>query len=415
IVLVDALPLSPSGKIDRSRLPDALAAEATAEGSIPPSTTLERHIATLWQEALGREQVGVNQNFFDLGGTSLQAATLTVKLGEQLGVHVPTALLFDLADIGQIARRLVQLHRQALEPLFGHDAVAAYDRDPAAAATSPHELHPLLVPLKPEGDLAPLFMVHPPGGIVACYRELARLMNPARPLYAIRSRGIHGDERLPETLAAMAGEYAAAIRSLEPNGPYLLGGWSLGGVIAAAVAAQLVAAGGTIDRLVLLDSALPDSSLPADVDAGMHAGMEYGLDVDLEDLSRMSPEEQLPFLFEHARRLGVLDTGAPEELATRVLAELRALFAHHVALCEGHRLDPCPIDAVLFRPRDVPFETGGPEDRGWGRFLRSVDVRRVPGLHHSMVMQPHVAGLAAALDAVLAEAVVEHQTSAVGG
>ncbi|MFM8892100.1 MAG: amino acid adenylation domain-containing protein, partial [Planctomycetia bacterium] len=124
IVLVDALPLSPSGKIDRSRLPDALAAEATAEGCIPPSTTLERHIATLWQEALGLERVGVNQNFFDLGGTSLQAATLTVKLGEQLGVHVPTALLFDLADIGQIARRLVQLHRKALEPRFGHDAVA---------------------------------------------------------------------------------------------------------------------------------------------------------------------------------------------------------------------------------------------------------------------------------------------------
>jgi amino acid adenylation domain-containing protein len=410
IAFLDELPRSAGGKLDRSRLPDTVAAEAATAGVVEPATTLERHLAVLWQEALGVGTVGVNQNFFDLGGTSLQAATLTVRLSEDLGVHVPTALLFDLADIRQIARRLVELHRGPIERRFGDAAVAAYDRDePAAALTG---LHPLLVPLKTDGSEPPLFMVHPPGGIVACYRDLARSLEADRPLYAIRSRGIHGQEPLPESLDAMAAEYVAAIRSLRPRGPYLLGGWSLGGVVAAAMARRLVADGDFVERLLLVDSALPDAVGPERPAAGgpggrVHAGMEYGLDVDLDQLARMTPEEQLPFLWEHARQLDLLDDGVPEDLARRVIADLRTLFAHHVRLCGGFRPEECPVDAVLFRARDVPFDTGGPEDRGWGRFLRSVEVRRVPGHHHSMVMQPHVAGLAAAIAETLAASPAE--------
>ena len=402
VVFVDDLPLTAGGKIDRGRLADTAAETASAEGFVPPSTSLERHLADAWQETLGVERVGVHQSFFDLGGTSLQAAMLTVRLGDGLGVHVPTALLFDLADIAQIARRLVQLHPAEMAARFGRESVAAYDGEQSTAAAS--GLHPLLVPLKREGRLAPIFMVHPPGGIVACYRDLARLVTADRPLYGVRARGIHGSERLPDTLAEMAADYVAAIRSLQPSGPWILGGWSLGGVIAAEVARQLVAAGDVVDRLLLIDSALPGESVPADDDGRrIHAGMEYGLDVDLEQLSRMSPDEQLPFLWQHARRLGVVDEGTPEELANRVLADLRTLFAHHVVLCEKHRLEACPIDAVLFRPREVPFDVGGPADRGWGGFVRTVEVRMVPGHHHSMVMQPHAAALALAVDEALAE------------
>ena len=405
VVFIDALPLSSGGKIDRSRLPESLPDEAAALGAVPPTTPLERHLANVWQETLGIGHIGVHQNFFDLGGTSLQAAMLTASLSDHLGVHVPTALLFDLADIAQIARRLVQLHRAEMEARFGLDSVTAYDHETQAAGrATPAGLHPLLVPLKPDGGLAAVFMVHPPGGIVACYRELARLFDPARPLYGVRSRGLHGVERLPESLAEMAADYVEAIRSVQPTGPYLLGGWSLGGVVAVEVARQLVAAGQAVDRLMLLDSAIPESALPSDVEGGeFHAGLEYGLDVDLEELSRMSPEEQLPFLWQHARQLGLVDEQAPEQLVARVLADLRTLFAHHVALCEKHRFVPIPVDAVLFRPREVPFDAGGPEDRGWSHFLRTVDVRRVAGHHHSMVSMPHAVELTAAITESLAD------------
>jgi len=399
VVFVDSLPLTAAGKVDRRRLPETAPDDACDVALVGPATPLERHLAAAWQETLGLERVGVHQNFFDLGGTSLQAAMLTVRLGESLGVHVPTALLFDLADIAEIARRLVELHPVEMAARFGHDSVSA-----AARVAAESGLHPLLVPLKPEGDLTPLFMIHPPGGIVACYRELARASAAGRPMYGVRARGIHGAERLPETLEEMAAEYLAAIRSRQSTGPFLIGGWSLGGVVAAEVARQLMAAGDTVERLILLDSALPDAAPPVGADGRRtHAGMEYGLDVDLAELSRMSPEEQLPFLWEHARRLGLLADDAPEELAARVLADLRTLFAHHVGLCDRHRPQPCPVDAVLFRPREVPFETGGPEDRGWGGLLRSVDVRVVAGHHHSMVTPPHAAGLAAAIEESLAE------------
>jgi amino acid adenylation domain-containing protein len=403
VALVADLPLTAGGKIDRGRLPDAVPADACRDGLVPPSTALERQLAELWQETLDLERVGVHQNFFDLGGTSLQAALLTARLGERLGVHVPTALLFDLADIAQIARRLVQLHPAEMEARFGRESVAAYDGAVAEAAPGGGP-HPLLVPLKPAGDLAPLFLVHPPGGIVACYRDLARAVAAGRPLYGVRARGIHGRERLPETLEEMAAEYVAAIRSRQPTGPYLLGGWSLGGVVAAEVARQILAAGESVERLLLIDSALPEAAHPVAANGrAFHAGMEYGLDVDLETLARMSPEEQLPFLWQHARRLGIVDEQAPEELANRILADLRMLFAHHVSLCETYRPQWSPIDVLLFRPSEVPFRTDEPEDRGWGHFARSVEVRIVPGHHHSMVAQPHATALAAAIDESLAD------------
>ena len=406
VLFLDSLPVSAGGKLDRSRLPDELPEEALAGGFVAPSTALERRLADAWREVLGIARVGLHQNFFDLGGTSLQAAIVTAGLGEQLGVQVPTALLFDLADVGQMARRLVQLHRPQMEALFGPESVAAYDAEPSAGNDPRGQsgaLHPLLVPLKADGALPPLFMIHPPGGIVVCYRDLARHLPAERPLYGLRSRGLHGHEALPATLAAMAAEYVTAIRTRQPEGPYLLGGWSLGGVIAAEVARQLVAAGEGVDRLLLLDSAIPESALPAEAgEERFHAGREYGLDFDLAELAQMEPEAQLPFLFEHARKLGLIDEATPPELVHRVLGDLRTLFAHHVTLCQCHQPQWCPVDGVVFRPMEVPFERGGPEDRGWSRFLRSVEVVMVPGHHHSMVALPHAVALAAAIDAALA-------------
>jgi amino acid adenylation domain-containing protein len=407
VVLVDSLPLLAGGKIDRKRLPDTLSVDVGDAVHMPPVTPLERHLADMWRQVLGIANVGVHQNFFDLGGTSLQAAMLTAGLSEHLGVHVPTALLFDLADIAQIARRLVLLHRAEMEDRFGSESVTAYDHETAGngAGLATSVCHPLLVPLKSGGDRAPIFMIHPPGGVVVCYRELARLIDPARPLFGVRSRGLHGEEQMPESLESMAADYVDAIRTRQPEGPYLLGGWSLGGVMACEVARQLVAAGEVVERLLLLDSALPEAALPTGgVGAGGRAGLEYGLDVDLEGLSRMSPEEQLPFLWQHARQLGLLDERTPEQLVTRVLADLKSLFAHHVTLCERYRPRPLPIDAVLYRPREVPFDVGGPEDRGWGHFMRTVKVCMVAGHHHSMVALPHVRELADAINGSLVPA-----------
>ncbi len=390
--LIDTIPTTASGKVDRARLPEPTASHPELAGVESPHTPLQQHLADCWRETLGLTTVGIRENFFDLGGTSLQAAVLAARLSSDLGVEVPTVLFFDLTDIAAIARRLAELHPAAVKARFGPDSLATTEAD--------DDSHPLVVSLKPDGSLPPLFMVHPPGGIVVCYAALARQLDPDRPLIGIRSRGLHGEEDLPTSLEALAADYVTAIRVTQPAGPYLVGGWSLGGVIASEVVRQLLVAGETVDRLLLLDSALPEGSHEADG----KTGREYGLELGLSELGDLPAAEQLPVLYEHARKLGLIEETAPKELVARMLGDLHRLFAHHARLCSSYQPRKLAVDAVLFRPRETPAELAEPADRGWGRLLRSVGVREVPGHHHSMVAPPHVTALAAAIDEALAEA-----------
>lgn len=396
LTLLDQLPRTSSGKIDRTRLAAERPTTVEATAPLAPRTPLEEHLVSRWQETLGLDGIGINQNFFDIGGTSLQAAMLTAKLSEDLGVHVPTVLLFDLADISQIAQRLGDLHPAAVAARFGDASLA-----PAAPVTSATDYHPLIVPLKPTGSLPPLFLVHPPGGIVVCYAALAQQFDPARPLLGIRSRGLHGEEALPASLESMAADYASALRSVQPVGPYLLGGWSLGGVIASEVARQLIAEGDQVERLILFDSSLPGAN-----GSDQSTGREYGLDISLEALGNLPASEQLPFLYDHARQLGLIEATAPEALVSQVLADLQRLFSHHVHLCNQCTAQPLDTDGVLFRPQEVPVDVSGPDDRGWGQVLRSVEVSKVPGHHHSMVALSHASTLAAAIRDALEAAVM---------
>ena len=121
-------------------------------------------------------------------------------------------------------------------------------------------------------------MVHPPGGIVVCYQALAQRLGRERPFYGIRSRGLHGEPDLPGRLEEMAEEYVAAIREVQPRGPYLLGGWSAGGLVALEMAQQLLAQGESIGMLALLDTSPETADDPNWADK---PGMEYGLDLSL--------------------------------------------------------------------------------------------------------------------------------------
>src|SRR5262249_27670919 len=140
--------------------------------------------------------------------------------------------------------------------VFGPASLAG-DADPRSdAVDGRHRPRPreLLVPLRLEGSGTPWFMVHPPGGIVVCYQALAQHMCHQRPFYGIRSRGLHGETDLPDRLEEMAEEYVAAIREVQPSGPYLLGGWSAGGLVALEMAQQLRSQGESIRLLTLIDT-----------------------------------------------------------------------------------------------------------------------------------------------------------------
>jgi len=398
--VLSRLPIGSSGKVNRRLLPDSIQQGDNEGEYVAPSTPLESHLAKVWGEMLEMNKVGVSQDFFQLGGSSLQAAMVTAKLSEDLNVHVPTALLFDLADIAKLAQRLVQLYEIELARRFGMESVTAYSHSATGEeSTVKAATHPLLAPLKKDGDRIPMFMVHPPGGIVVCYRELAEQLDEDQPLIAIRSRGLHGREQLPESLEAMAADYINAMRRVQANGPYIVGGWSLGGLIAYEICQQLVSAGDAVNRLVLLDSTIPEGStdLVDDVDQS-NIGLEYGLDLSLDELSALEVDQQLPFLWQHAIKLGVLSDETPKEVVHQVLQDLKFLFHHHVELTSHYRIEPLDVSVLLVRPKDVPVEVQTSKDRGWGKLVTDVQVRYVTGHHHSMVQMPQVAELAKLLN-----------------
>ncbi len=402
LMIVDHMPLTTSGKVDRRRLPDSVPSELLERQIVAPSTPLEEALARAWCEMLDVDEISVTENFFDAGGSSLQAAMLTAQLSDDLGVHVPTALLFDLSDISGMALRLVQLHEAEMTQRFGAECVRAQLDNSAVGNRSAGDAmlwgsgHPLIAPLKPSGLRRPIFMVHPPGGIVVCYRELARHLAGDQPLFGIRSRGLHGQEQLPGSVEQMAAEYVSAMKTVQPSGPYCVGGWSLGGLVAYEMAQQLLASGQQVAQLTLLDTTIPEGASDlVPVSEQVNVGLEYGIELTLDELGELEPENQLPFLWEHAKHLGVLDDGAPAEVVSHVLSDLQSLFHHHVELSRAYHLKPFAGHITLLRPADVPFELQVSDDRGWRHLAQQVHVHFVPGHHHSMVQPPHVQALAA--------------------
>ena len=130
-------------------------------------------------------------------------------------------------------------------------------------------------------------------------------------------------------------------------------------------------------------------------------GMEYCLDLSLEDLSRLGPDEQLPYLWQHALRLGLIESNVPMAVAHQIPDDLKQVFHHHMVLTDHYVVRPYPGWITLIGPSDAPLPVPTPRDRGWGRLAADVEVHFVPGQHHSMVKEPNVRDLARTLYACL--------------
>ena len=229
IVLLDALPLTPSGKIDRRSLPSADGPTDRAELVLPRDDT-EQQLADIWRRLLGvARPVGVDEDFFDLGGHSLLAVRVFAEIERQLGVKLPLNLLFRRATIEHLADE-IRARREQSQPW------------------------PCLVPLQTEGKGAPLFLMHGVDGELLFYRDFLRNLPPDLPVYALQPIGL--DRRsLPSTsLAEMASTYADAILEFMPDGPHLLCGYCFAGVLAYEVGRQLERRGSPPALLALIDA-----------------------------------------------------------------------------------------------------------------------------------------------------------------
>ncbi|MGC4903847.1 non-ribosomal peptide synthetase, partial [Micromonospora echinospora] len=225
-VSLPALPLTPNGKLDRAALPPP-AVDVGARRR-RPRTPEEMALCGLFAELLGRPEVGIDDDFFQLGGHSFLATRLVRRIRSVFGVDLSVRSVFEAPTVSRLAGQL------------GSD----HTRDP----------FPVILPLRADGAEPPLFCVHPGSGTSWSYAGLMTHLPAGRPIYGVQARGLREPENLPSSVEAMADDYAEQIRRTFPAGPYRLLGWSFGGLVAHAVATRLQRLGHEVDELVLVDA-----------------------------------------------------------------------------------------------------------------------------------------------------------------
>jgi thioesterase domain-containing protein len=257
-----------------------------------------------------------------------------------------------------------------------------------------------LVPVQPSGSRPPLFLVHGIGGGVLCFRDLARHLGPVQPLYGLQAVSLGGARQEFDCLADMAAHYVRELRSLQPEGPYRIGGLSFGGTVAFEMAQQLVAAGQEVALLALLDSKGEDYPRFPSSGARVLAHLRSLAMLKTAD-RRHYLEVRIRGAWDLLRRLVLLRI-----YRRRAISVFRALddigIAHIDAALAYHR-KPYPGCITLFRAAEQPVGCIPNPTNGWERLaLGGVEVVHVPGEHATIIEEPHVATLARRLREVLA-------------
>ena len=228
-VVLEELPLSTNGKIDRSALPAGNGNKPQLQTAcVTPQDELELKLLKIWERVLALKPIGIDDNFFELGGHSLLAVRLFAQIEKSFGRNLPLATLFQAPTVRLLAK---VLREEGWSALWSS-----------------------LVPLQNEGNRRPFFCVHAAGGNVLEYHDLARLLGPDQPFYGFQAQGLDGNQPPHTTIKEMAAHYIKEMREVQPEGPYLVGGRSSGGTIAFEMACQLVADGEQVALLALLDA-----------------------------------------------------------------------------------------------------------------------------------------------------------------
>ena len=394
-VILERMPVSPNGKLDRKALPAPHPAAYVRRPYQPPTGKVEQSLADIWQSLLRVERIGRDENFFDLGGHSLLAVALAERIRGELGTELPLSAILEAPTIEHLARRMA--------------ADMACDS---------------LVLIRPGAGGPPVFLIHDAYGETLLYRNLALLLDRRHAVYGLHPRVLPGGPMAHTRVADMAAWYISRIRSIQPRGPYYLGGLCAGGVIAFEMALQLQARSEEVGLVALLDAADTHAELKP------YLGARQRLDRIAEELRGHLTHSGLHraavtvgklggklwrFTAYHAgtswrrmrdkSRLRLLrmwlDRGRPPP---RLLGRLPVFDTYLFAAAQYEPPRVLDGELVLFRATrgtgvDAPFiDFFSDPAFGWqSRASRGVRVVDVPGGHNSMLQEPHVSVLAARL------------------
>lgn len=225
---------------------------------VVPRNKLEQIVAGIWEDVLGFEQVGIHDDFFMLGGDSLVAVRVMAQIKNIFQVELASATLLQNPTIAQLSQLLKASNHSAINR---HLQKLGFHQDKIKVSDSFSEMsnaiNSVLVPIQLKGEQVPLFCVHPVGGNVLCYAALSQQLGQEHPIYGLQSLGLIEQQLTLTTIEAMASHYLEEILTVQPQGPYHLIGWSMGGIISYEIAQQLIHRGETVALLVLIDSHIP--------------------------------------------------------------------------------------------------------------------------------------------------------------
>ena len=388
-VMLDRLPLTPNGKVDRKALPDPDPERPSiGHAFIAPRDEVESLLASIWEEALNVRPVGVTDSFFDLGGHSLLAVRLMSQIHKQFSRELPLSTLFKANTIEQLAGIL----RRQNETL----------------PWSP------LVEIQPGRSAQPFFCVHPIGGEVICYAALAHYLGPDQPFYGLEAPRLDDMSGYFISIESLAAHYIEVVQGVKPHGPYMLGGWSFGGVVAFEMARQLNRQGEHVALLTLFDTWTPrshrilpdDAHLLYELIRNQARKRDLQLPFTLDDLRVLGEDEVLSFALGQAQNLGVVPPELNVEWLTNYLqgyrARRRALHEYVPQVYEGkitlYRVSDTDTEFLSIL-NQIGINTTDPT-MGWQELsFEPVEIHFVPGHHEVMMRDPNVEKLAQGLSA----------------
>ncbi|KAB1088268.1 KR domain-containing protein [Neorhizobium galegae] len=379
---------------------------------VEPRNPIEETLAGYWRELLGIAKVGIHDSFFDMGGHSLIAVRLFRMIKKQYTLDLPISTLFEAPTIAQCAERI------AIELPDGGET-AGSEMTANAPTTTAKPVHLVLMNPGKDAKAVPLFICAGMFGNVLNLRHLAMTMGADRPVYGLQARGLYGDHEPHATFEEMAADYIAEIRTAQPNGPYLLAGYSGGGITAYEMARQLQEAGEEVSHVLMLDTPLP-----------RQPGLDLRdrISMKLQDVRRHKANYLAKYLQDRLRdkmngraKQEAEHQAGPTEHFNNEKIEVAFRRAAH-----QYQVKPYAGAVTLFRPKPAIFYrlSGGRclkenrdillSDNGWSEHVVQLSVSEVPGDHDSMVLDPYVRVLAERMRAIVAEAVEKRKSKDAG-
>jgi amino acid adenylation domain-containing protein len=365
-VLLESLPMNVNGKVDLPALPAPADLSSNLDPNfVAPQGEIEIELTKIWQQLLGQKSIGIKDNFFELGGHSLLAVRLFSQIDRIWGKSLPLATLLQAPTIQTLAQFISQ----------------AGDITPCSSLV----LIQAGATAKP-----PLFCIHPIGGNILEYYPLATYLGNSRSIYGLQSQGLDGLQPSLNRIEDMASKYIQEMLTVEPDGPYLLLGYSLGGSIAFEIAQQLQAQGKQVDFLGLLDIPAPTINIDS-----FRPSLLKSLPLHLSNLWQLDRSERIKYITDRFdRRFKKTDE---REFMVRGLSELKSmphlfeLIDRNFQADRDYRPQVYRGDVYLFRCRVQSMEYALCRDLGWSELVDGhLAVCDIPGNHHRLLKEPNI-------------------------